>query len=78
MHSFGGHLNVTYFFFFYKLLETKWNFLLLSVCRAAGSSARGPGSATKCMSPCHAAPDLLTQEIELTPQPGPWGPTAVH
>ena len=30
----------------------------------------------------HAAPDLLThfltQEIELTPQPGPWGPTAAY
>lgn len=75
------------------LLETKGILLCEQCC-----SELGPGPARglvqrrsalawpQCAFLSHAAPDLLThfltQEIELTPQPGPWDPTdaytAVH
>ncbi|TNN84907.1 hypothetical protein EYF80_004952 [Liparis tanakae] len=58
------------------LLETKWNVFVVVVCAALQRA--GPGA----WSPRHAAPDLpthfLTQEIELTPRPGPRGPTAAY
>lgn len=77
------------------LLETKGILFMWAVLQRAWPWACArPGSAALCSGLAwpqsaflsHAAPDLLThfltQEIELTPQPGPWDPTdaytAVH
>lgn len=70
------------------LLETKW--ILFYVSSVAKSLAPGLPEAwfsTAQLWPqsaflSHVAPDplthFLTQEIELTPQPGPLGPTATY
>ena len=86
--------SVWVFFFFFTcgmmLLETKW--ILFYVSSVAVSLALGLPEAwfsTARLRPGHkvhfslsAAPDLLThfltQEIELTPRPGPRGPTAAY
>lgn len=91
VHSYAQSIGV--FFIFtcgMMLLETKWILFLCEQC----CSELGPGPARGLVQHrsalawpqsaflSHAAPDLLThfltQEIELTPQPGPWGPTAAY
>lgn len=89
MHSISVFFSFSFTTCGMMLLETKWILFMWAVLQWAWPWAcPKPGSALLCSALAwpqsaflsHAAPDLLThfltQEIELTPQPGPWVPQA--